>query len=117
LFFTYYSIANNVFSVLGCTVYDEGNHSWFLNYAPWVQCSPASQEYEDMLSLSIPVLILFLVGFPIYIWKKIRVKSGKISSKSVARYGFLYLPYKEVSSFNVFMSRDKFNKKSCLVGI
>ncbi len=102
MFFAYYSVAREVFGVFGCTVYDGGDDNWYLNYRPWIRCSPASNEYQNLLIISVPIFLFFLVGFPVFVWVKMRYMIERPGCEYEARYGFLYMPYKEVFKIPYF---------------
>ncbi len=91
-------MAKEVFGVYGCTLFDEGDETWYLNYAPWIKCSPYSEEYSNMLGVSFLILVIFIIGFPLYTWSVVKKSEEKSDSQTKERYGFIYLPYKYVSS-------------------
>eukprot|EP00002_Diphylleia_rotans_P036254 TRINITY_DN7972_c0_g2_i2.p1 TRINITY_DN7972_c0_g2~~TRINITY_DN7972_c0_g2_i2.p1 ORF type:complete len:1135 (+),score=216.90 TRINITY_DN7972_c0_g2_i2:769-4173(+) len=103
----YYPIALETFGVFGCTLFDEGHDTWFLNAWPWISCDPATDEYNTMLSLAIPVFLVFVCGFPVLLFYIIRENSpvnnqsrGDEERKSrKIRFGFLYLPYQKDYQF------------------
>eukprot|EP00002_Diphylleia_rotans_P025787 TRINITY_DN5115_c0_g1_i11.p1 TRINITY_DN5115_c0_g1~~TRINITY_DN5115_c0_g1_i11.p1 ORF type:complete len:688 (+),score=82.88 TRINITY_DN5115_c0_g1_i11:458-2521(+) len=105
-YFIYYGISKDVFSSLGCTLYDRGQNAWYLNQYPWVQCSLASNEYVQLFIMSIVVLFIFVIGMPALI-RTILVKNPTHNDAFEKRYGFLYLAYRKECRFweLVFIAR------------
>eukprot|EP00002_Diphylleia_rotans_P008751 TRINITY_DN1873_c0_g2_i3.p1 TRINITY_DN1873_c0_g2~~TRINITY_DN1873_c0_g2_i3.p1 ORF type:complete len:1109 (-),score=121.51 TRINITY_DN1873_c0_g2_i3:313-3639(-) len=103
----YYPIALETFGVFSCTLSDKGHELWFLNAWPWIECSPATYEYKNMLVLAIPTFFLFVCGFPLLLWCIIRDNMHNINQSRNAgeresrrtRFGFLYLPFKKEYRF------------------
>eukprot|EP00002_Diphylleia_rotans_P002718 TRINITY_DN11731_c0_g1_i11.p1 TRINITY_DN11731_c0_g1~~TRINITY_DN11731_c0_g1_i11.p1 ORF type:complete len:1041 (+),score=158.69 TRINITY_DN11731_c0_g1_i11:112-3234(+) len=96
----YYQVTREVFSVFGCTLYDEGTDSWYLNMSPWIACSPASDEYRVMIGVTVPVFVLFVAAFPYFVWKIMRdIRISNYSPLHDFRYGFLYLPFKTETQY------------------
>eukprot|EP00002_Diphylleia_rotans_P040453 TRINITY_DN9591_c0_g2_i2.p1 TRINITY_DN9591_c0_g2~~TRINITY_DN9591_c0_g2_i2.p1 ORF type:complete len:1451 (+),score=231.42 TRINITY_DN9591_c0_g2_i2:74-4426(+) len=91
----YYGVSRNVFGSLGCSLHDPGQEAWFLNMYPWVQCRPMSDEYGNIISLSIPFLILFVLGTPLWTYLLLTKLKQKYKDDDIQeRFGFLYLPYR-----------------------
>eukprot|EP00002_Diphylleia_rotans_P032276 TRINITY_DN6766_c0_g2_i2.p1 TRINITY_DN6766_c0_g2~~TRINITY_DN6766_c0_g2_i2.p1 ORF type:complete len:266 (+),score=17.22 TRINITY_DN6766_c0_g2_i2:51-800(+) len=98
----YYPISLEIFGALSCTLFDQGHDAWFLNAWPWISCNPAVNEFQRMLAVAIPTLILFVCGFPALLWFLVKNNSHQVTSARTEeqrmsgriRYGFLYLPYK-----------------------
>ncbi len=84
---------------MGCTLYDGGTGEWYLNRFEWVRCRPASTEYLTMLGLSVPVLILFIIGFPIFLWRKCKQYKNFYDGIEDPRYSFITLPYEDVTIY------------------
>eukprot|EP00002_Diphylleia_rotans_P035396 TRINITY_DN7719_c0_g1_i4.p1 TRINITY_DN7719_c0_g1~~TRINITY_DN7719_c0_g1_i4.p1 ORF type:complete len:135 (+),score=6.62 TRINITY_DN7719_c0_g1_i4:474-878(+) len=122
----YYSVASETLGTFGCTLHDPSSGGWFLNSWPWVSCSPSGTEYSLLLGISIPTFILFVVGLPYLIYRIVMQNQMSDSAQNDAeastqfqtRFGFLYMPYKQVGfSFTdmshanyypvSFMSHDK----------
>ncbi len=102
LFFIYFSVSHKVFGVFGCTLFDEGDGKKYLNLFPWIECQPASEVYLRMMGLTIPVFVLFIIGFPTYLWMKCRDSSLHTDEALKYRYSYLVLPYKDVTiSLNI----------------
>eukprot|EP00002_Diphylleia_rotans_P006722 TRINITY_DN1609_c0_g1_i11.p2 TRINITY_DN1609_c0_g1~~TRINITY_DN1609_c0_g1_i11.p2 ORF type:complete len:104 (-),score=10.85 TRINITY_DN1609_c0_g1_i11:952-1263(-) len=94
----YYGVSRLVFGVLSCTLEDAGTGKWYLNMYPWIVCDPISPEYSDMLSIAIPFFIVFVLGFPAFIYYYLKKLQPDFRKDVVQeRYGFLYLPYRPVS--------------------
>eukprot|EP00002_Diphylleia_rotans_P036866 TRINITY_DN817_c0_g1_i10.p1 TRINITY_DN817_c0_g1~~TRINITY_DN817_c0_g1_i10.p1 ORF type:complete len:562 (+),score=67.03 TRINITY_DN817_c0_g1_i10:4689-6374(+) len=105
--YIYYPIALETFGIFGCTLFDEGYDSWFLNTWPWISCNPATDEYNRMLALGIPTFLVFVCGFPVLLWFIVHgnahsnrqdMRNSERKSRRT-RYGFLYLPYKREHRF------------------
>eukprot|EP00002_Diphylleia_rotans_P000678 TRINITY_DN10353_c0_g1_i2.p1 TRINITY_DN10353_c0_g1~~TRINITY_DN10353_c0_g1_i2.p1 ORF type:complete len:1781 (-),score=259.55 TRINITY_DN10353_c0_g1_i2:151-5493(-) len=77
---TYFSVAKDVISAYGCTLYDPGLDSWFLNAYPWIECSPMSDEFAMVIATSIPGLI-YLFAYPYLIYSI--MKSGNPKESKV----------------------------------
>eukprot|EP00002_Diphylleia_rotans_P021936 TRINITY_DN4282_c0_g2_i2.p1 TRINITY_DN4282_c0_g2~~TRINITY_DN4282_c0_g2_i2.p1 ORF type:complete len:906 (+),score=162.90 TRINITY_DN4282_c0_g2_i2:2477-5194(+) len=69
---SYFSVAADVLSAYGCTVYDEPLGKWYLTFHPWMQCYPFTTDYRNLLIVTIPGL-LFLVGYPLLLWQIAKV--------------------------------------------
>eukprot|EP00002_Diphylleia_rotans_P013712 TRINITY_DN2673_c0_g2_i3.p1 TRINITY_DN2673_c0_g2~~TRINITY_DN2673_c0_g2_i3.p1 ORF type:complete len:1310 (-),score=251.46 TRINITY_DN2673_c0_g2_i3:41-3970(-) len=91
----YYNIAREVFGVFGCTLHDSGDGNWYSNVNPWIQCYPASDEYLNMLGISIVAFLGFVVLFPAIIWWVLDNIIQADHESYDRRYGFLYLPFAE----------------------
>eukprot|EP00002_Diphylleia_rotans_P037139 TRINITY_DN8271_c0_g1_i2.p1 TRINITY_DN8271_c0_g1~~TRINITY_DN8271_c0_g1_i2.p1 ORF type:complete len:1578 (-),score=252.91 TRINITY_DN8271_c0_g1_i2:302-5035(-) len=92
----YYGISGVTFSAFGCSLYDEGTEAWYLTSKPWLQCSPVSDDYKGILGASIPLFIIFTLGFPLYIIFVLkRVIPFATDDVTERQFGFLYLPYEK----------------------
>eukprot|EP00002_Diphylleia_rotans_P002492 TRINITY_DN11565_c0_g1_i1.p1 TRINITY_DN11565_c0_g1~~TRINITY_DN11565_c0_g1_i1.p1 ORF type:complete len:1272 (-),score=201.57 TRINITY_DN11565_c0_g1_i1:14-3829(-) len=92
----YYEVTQQVFGILGCTLYDDANETWYLAKMPWVQCSPISGEYLPLLIYAIIGLLIFVIGFPFQIYRLLRDCKPHADDYHVAeRFGFLFLVYKK----------------------
>eukprot|EP00002_Diphylleia_rotans_P016042 TRINITY_DN3116_c0_g1_i7.p1 TRINITY_DN3116_c0_g1~~TRINITY_DN3116_c0_g1_i7.p1 ORF type:complete len:912 (+),score=124.87 TRINITY_DN3116_c0_g1_i7:1214-3949(+) len=91
----YYGIARDVFGVYGCTLYDDGTDTWYLNSYSWIACSPQSPEYKKMLALVTVVLFAYIIPFPYFVFKQIKscIQDESSTSKKI-RYGFLYSTFR-----------------------
>eukprot|EP00002_Diphylleia_rotans_P027181 TRINITY_DN543_c0_g1_i7.p1 TRINITY_DN543_c0_g1~~TRINITY_DN543_c0_g1_i7.p1 ORF type:complete len:781 (+),score=146.45 TRINITY_DN543_c0_g1_i7:266-2608(+) len=89
-----YNITRDTFGVFGCTVYDEGGDSWYLNVAPWIECDPMSAEMERMMKMAVPVFLLYVIGLPLGLLYALKKRNAEDESDT-QRIGFLYMAYKE----------------------
>eukprot|EP00002_Diphylleia_rotans_P035130 TRINITY_DN7638_c0_g2_i4.p1 TRINITY_DN7638_c0_g2~~TRINITY_DN7638_c0_g2_i4.p1 ORF type:complete len:535 (+),score=20.82 TRINITY_DN7638_c0_g2_i4:755-2359(+) len=93
LLFFFYDVSNDVFRVFGCTIYDEGEDKWFLNAAPWIECGPPGKEMKELLSMAIPMFLIYVIGFPTMLL--VTMKSACNSSAESSRVSFLIQPYSQ----------------------
>eukprot|EP00002_Diphylleia_rotans_P022909 TRINITY_DN449_c0_g2_i2.p1 TRINITY_DN449_c0_g2~~TRINITY_DN449_c0_g2_i2.p1 ORF type:complete len:1361 (+),score=255.84 TRINITY_DN449_c0_g2_i2:49-4131(+) len=94
LYFFFYGISRDVFDALGCTVWDEGSETWYLNAAPWISCDPSVAEHKQMLAVAIPTILLYVFGLPCATYIALRMRKASNTSHE-KRIGFLYLSYTE----------------------
>eukprot|EP00002_Diphylleia_rotans_P028454 TRINITY_DN5746_c0_g1_i5.p1 TRINITY_DN5746_c0_g1~~TRINITY_DN5746_c0_g1_i5.p1 ORF type:complete len:364 (+),score=42.48 TRINITY_DN5746_c0_g1_i5:401-1492(+) len=92
----YYGASLDIFGAFGCILYDSGESNWYLASFPWLQCSPADEDYKILVSVASVGLLGYLISFPLSMAAIFyRLGDKKNEQDNQRKYGFLYLPYHE----------------------